>query len=145
VVPFPLLTAWPRQPSGTDTGGSLRIPSGLNGCGFKPTQSRVSRDGVMPLSTSFDSAGPIGWTVEDCALLDSIIADRKLDPSAPLTAKKLRLAVRKPISRMSSLRTSRRHSLPRCQNSRRGRQDFELPMTIRDDPHHQSKRHDHRL
>jgi aspartyl-tRNA(Asn)/glutamyl-tRNA(Gln) amidotransferase subunit A len=35
--------------------------------GFKPTQGRVSRDGVMPLSTSFDSAGPIGWTVEDCA------------------------------------------------------------------------------
>src|SRR5258707_1027801 len=64
---------------GTDTGGSLRIPSALNGLvGFKPTQGRVSRDGVMPLSTSFDSAGPIGWTVEDCAFLDSIIADQKL-------------------------------------------------------------------
>ena len=79
---------------GTDTGGSLRIPSGLNGLvGFKPTQGRVSRDGVMPLSTSFDSAGPIGWTVEDCAFLDSIIADQKLEPSAPLTITQLRLAV----------------------------------------------------
>lgn len=79
---------------GTDTGGSLRIPSALNGLvGFKPTQSRVSRDGVMPLSTSFDSAGPLGWTVADCALLDSIIADQKLEPSAPLAAKQLRLAV----------------------------------------------------
>jgi aspartyl-tRNA(Asn)/glutamyl-tRNA(Gln) amidotransferase subunit A len=79
---------------GTDTGGSLRIPSALNGLvGFKPTQGRVSRDGVMPLSTSFDSAGPIGWTVEDCAFLDGIIADHKLEPLAPLTAKQLRLAV----------------------------------------------------
>lgn len=79
---------------GTDTGGSLRIPSALNGLvGFKPTQSRVSRDGVMPLSTSFDSAGPIGWTVADCALIDSIIADQKLEPTAPLSANKLRLAV----------------------------------------------------
>ena len=79
---------------GTDTGGSLRIPSALNGLvGFKPTQGRVSRDGVMPLSTSFDSAGPLGWSVEDCAFLDSIIADQKLEPSAPLTAKQLRLAV----------------------------------------------------
>lgn len=79
---------------GTDTGGSLRIPSALNGLvGFKPTQRRVSLDGVMPLSTSFDSAGPIGWTVEDCALLDSIIADQKVKASAPLTVKKLRLAV----------------------------------------------------
>lgn len=79
---------------GTDTGGSLRIPSGLNGLvGFKPTQRRVSLDGVMPLSTSFDSAGAIGWTVEDCALLDGIIADQKLEPSAPLSAKQLRLAV----------------------------------------------------
>lgn len=79
---------------GTDTGGSLRIPSALNGLvGFKPTQSRVSRDGVMPLSTSFDSAGALGRTVADCALLDSIIADQKLEPSAPLTAKQLRLAV----------------------------------------------------
>jgi len=79
---------------GTDTGGSLRIPSALNGLvGFKPTQRRVSLDGVMPLSTSFDSAGPIGWTVADCALLDRIIADQKLEPSAPLTVKQLRLAV----------------------------------------------------
>ena len=79
---------------GTDTGGSLRIPSGLNGLvGFKPTQRRVSLDGVMPLSTSFDSAGPIGWSVEDCALLDRVIADQKLEPSAPLAVKQLRLAV----------------------------------------------------
>lgn len=79
---------------GTDTGGSLRIPSALNGLvGFKPTQRRVSLDGVMPLSTSFDSAGPIGRTVEDCALLDSIIADQKVEASASLTVKELRLAV----------------------------------------------------
>ncbi len=93
-APSRLPTAWPRAAIGTDTGGSLRIPSALNGLvGFKPTQSRVSRDGVMPLSTSFDSAGALGRTVADCALLDSIVADQKLEPSAPLTAKQLRLAV----------------------------------------------------
>src|SRR5690606_18606102 len=41
---------------GSDTGGSVRIPAALNGlCGFKPTRSAVSRDGVFPLSTAFDS------------------------------------------------------------------------------------------
>ncbi len=60
---------------GTDTGGSLRIPAALNGLvGFKPTQRRIPLDGVMPLSTSFDSAGPMAWTVEDCALLDAVLA-----------------------------------------------------------------------
>ncbi|MGO4451973.1 amidase [Phyllobacterium sp. TAF24] len=79
---------------GTDTGGSLRIPAALNGLvGFKPTQRRVTLDGVMPLSTSFDSAGPIGWTVEDCILLDSVIADQKLAAPKSLALKNLRFAV----------------------------------------------------
>lgn len=81
---------------GTDTGGSLRIPAALNGLvGFKPTQRRVTLDGVMPLSTSFDSAGPIGWTVEDCILLDSVIADQKLAAPKNLALKDLRFAVPK--------------------------------------------------
>jgi aspartyl-tRNA(Asn)/glutamyl-tRNA(Gln) amidotransferase subunit A len=60
---------------GTDTGGSIRIPAALNGLvGFKPTAQRVPRDGVLPLSSSLDSAGPIAKSVADCALLDQVLA-----------------------------------------------------------------------
>jgi aspartyl-tRNA(Asn)/glutamyl-tRNA(Gln) amidotransferase subunit A len=60
---------------GTDTGGSVRIPAALNGLvGFKPTARRVPLDGVLPLSFSLDSAGPIATTVVDCALLDQVLA-----------------------------------------------------------------------
>src|SRR6187402_481877 len=51
---------------GTDTGGSVRIPAALNGLvGFKPTARRIPRDGVLPLSPSLDSVGPIGKSVAD--------------------------------------------------------------------------------
>jgi len=54
---------------GTDTGGSTRIPAALNGLvGFKPTARRIPLDGVLPLSLTLDSAGPIARTVEDAAL-----------------------------------------------------------------------------
>ncbi len=45
---------------GTDTGGSVRIPAAVNGLyGFKPTQSRVSRAGVHPLSETYDTVGAL--------------------------------------------------------------------------------------
>jgi aspartyl-tRNA(Asn)/glutamyl-tRNA(Gln) amidotransferase subunit A len=75
---------------GTDTGGSVRIPAALCGLvGFKPTQARVPRDGVLPLSTLLDCVGPLARNVADCALLDGILAN---DPT-PLVpfAGKLRL------------------------------------------------------
>jgi aspartyl-tRNA(Asn)/glutamyl-tRNA(Gln) amidotransferase subunit A len=60
---------------GTDTGGSIRIPAALNGLvGFKPTARRVPLDGVLPLSFTLDSAGPIAKSVADCALLDQVLA-----------------------------------------------------------------------
>jgi aspartyl-tRNA(Asn)/glutamyl-tRNA(Gln) amidotransferase subunit A len=60
---------------GTDTGGSIRIPAGFCGVtGLKPTYSLVGRGGVVPLSESYDHAGPIAWTVKDCALLLDAIA-----------------------------------------------------------------------
>ena len=60
-----------RRRDRTDTGGSVRIPAALNGLvGFKPTARRVPLDGVLPLSITLDSAGPIAKTVADCALLD---------------------------------------------------------------------------
>jgi aspartyl-tRNA(Asn)/glutamyl-tRNA(Gln) amidotransferase subunit A len=55
---------------GTDTGGSIRIPSAACGCvGLKPTFGRVPMRGVIPLACTLDHAGPIGRCVSDVALL----------------------------------------------------------------------------
>jgi aspartyl-tRNA(Asn)/glutamyl-tRNA(Gln) amidotransferase subunit A len=79
---------------GTDTGGSIRIPAGLNGMvGFKPTARRVPLDGVLPLAFSLDSAGPIAKTVADCALLDQILAAEADGVPAPANLRGLRFAV----------------------------------------------------
>ncbi|TGB31535.1 amidase family protein, partial [Burkholderia thailandensis] len=53
---------------GTETDGSIVSPAALNGCvGLKPTVGRVSRDGIVPLSHTQDTAGPIARTVLDAA------------------------------------------------------------------------------
>ena len=60
---------------GSDTGGSVRVPASLCGIvGLKPTYGRVSRNGVFPLSWSLDHVGPMTRTVEDAAILLSVIA-----------------------------------------------------------------------
>lgn len=60
---------------GSDTAGSVRMPAGLCGlAGFKPTAARVPVDGLFPLSTTLDSAGPLAPTVACCALMDAIFA-----------------------------------------------------------------------
>ena len=70
---------------GTDTGGSIRIPSALCGlAGLKPTYGLVSRKGVIPNSFTFDHCGPMAWTVEDCALVLQAIAGH--DPKDPTSA-----------------------------------------------------------
>lgn len=60
---------------GSDTGGSLRIPAAFcDLVGFKPTAARISREGVVPLSSSFDSIGAITHSVRDCALVDAALS-----------------------------------------------------------------------
>jgi aspartyl-tRNA(Asn)/glutamyl-tRNA(Gln) amidotransferase subunit A len=71
---------------GSDTGGSIRLPASANGVsGIKPTQTRVSRYGVMPLSFTHDNVGPLTRTVRDCARVMSVIAGH--DPRDPTSAR----------------------------------------------------------
>jgi aspartyl-tRNA(Asn)/glutamyl-tRNA(Gln) amidotransferase subunit A len=70
---------------GSDTGGSIRGPAALCGIvGLKPTYGLVSRYGVYANSFSFDHAGPMTWTVEDCAIVLQTIAG--YDPKEPASA-----------------------------------------------------------
>ena len=70
---------------GSDTGGSIRLPAGFCGLvGMKPTQTRVSRFGVMGLSFSLDNVGPLTRTVLDNALMLASIAGH--DPEDPTSA-----------------------------------------------------------
>jgi aspartyl-tRNA(Asn)/glutamyl-tRNA(Gln) amidotransferase subunit A len=69
---------------GTDTGGSIRIPSSHCGvAGLMPTYGRVSNRGVIPMAWTLDHVGPICKTVEDAALMLGIVAGYdELDPAA---------------------------------------------------------------
>jgi aspartyl-tRNA(Asn)/glutamyl-tRNA(Gln) amidotransferase subunit A len=70
---------------GTDTGGSVRLPSAINGIvGLRPTIGRVSNFGVIPLAWSMDTVGPMARTAEDAALIFNTIAGH--DPNDPSTA-----------------------------------------------------------
>ena len=60
---------------GSDTGGSVRIPSAFNGLvGLKVTFGRIGLSGTMLLSWTLDSIGPLARSVEDCALLLNALA-----------------------------------------------------------------------
>jgi aspartyl-tRNA(Asn)/glutamyl-tRNA(Gln) amidotransferase subunit A len=74
LVPFAL---------GSDTGGSIRVPSGYCGTvGLKPTWGRISAAGVFPLARSLDHPGPMARTPGDAALLLAAIAGRdERDPA----------------------------------------------------------------
>ncbi len=72
---------------GSETDGSVTGPSSINGIvGIKPTVGLVSRSGIVPISASQDTAGPMGRTVRDVAILLGVMAGGPGDPQDPATA-----------------------------------------------------------
>jgi amidase len=85
------LTQWAI---GSETDGSIICPASLNGCvGIKPTVGSIPRDGMIPISASQDSPGPMAQTVEQAAvLLDALTAKSEFAVAAN-TDQKLKIGV----------------------------------------------------
>jgi aspartyl-tRNA(Asn)/glutamyl-tRNA(Gln) amidotransferase subunit A len=78
---------------GTDTGGSIRIPAAACGVvGLKPSFGEVPTEGVIPLSPSFDHAGPITQSVQDAAWMWQILTGRPIAPVTAAPLQNMRLA-----------------------------------------------------
>jgi len=78
---------------GTDTGGSVRVPAALCGVsGLRPTAGRVGGQGLAPISTTRDTAGPLARSVADLALLDSVLA-QDATPLADVPLRGLKLGL----------------------------------------------------
>jgi aspartyl-tRNA(Asn)/glutamyl-tRNA(Gln) amidotransferase subunit A len=80
---------------GTDTGGSIRIPSAVCGLvGLKPSLGEVSIDGVVPLSRTMDHVGPLTQSVTDaCVVYHALLGDARAPLPAQVPTHGLRLAV----------------------------------------------------
>lgn len=77
---------------GTDTGGSCRIPAAFCGIvGLKTTTYRVSRSGVVPLSATLDSIGPLAGSVDCCAILDGVLTGGRAEAETGLPPRGLRI------------------------------------------------------
>jgi Asp-tRNA(Asn)/Glu-tRNA(Gln) amidotransferase A subunit family amidase len=81
---------------GTDTGGSVRIPCAFNGCvALRPTVGRYSQQGILPISHTRDTAGPMALATADVELLDRVITGAARPKPADLT--RVRLGLVKPL------------------------------------------------
>ena len=77
---------------GTDTGGSVRIPCAFNGCAsLRPTVGRYSQKGILPISHTRDTAGPMALAMTDVELLDRVISGAKPAKAADLKTVRLGL------------------------------------------------------
>lgn len=80
---------------GTCTGGSIRIPAAACGIvGLKPSYGEVSTQGIVPLSRTFDHAGPLAQSVTDAGLVyHALRGDAVATPPGPMPVRGMRLAV----------------------------------------------------
>ena len=79
---------------GTDTGGSVRIPSALCGLiGFRPSVGRYAGEGVIPISNTRDTIGLIALSMADIRLLDGVMANRSASESKSRDVRSLRIGV----------------------------------------------------
>lgn len=79
---------------GADTGGSCRIPAALCGCvGFRPSHGRYDQRGVVPISSTRDTVGPLGRSVADVRLIDDVCASAATDHDVTVDLAGLRLGV----------------------------------------------------
>lgn len=70
---------------GTDTGGSVRIPAALCGTwGYRPTTGRWPSAGILPISTTRDTPGPLALSAADLVLLDRVVASAPSIAALPL-------------------------------------------------------------
>lgn len=78
---------------GADSGGSTRVPAALTGTyGFRPTTGRYSGEGVVPISSIFDTLGPMARDVRDLALADAVLTGEDA-PLEPMAVQGLRIGV----------------------------------------------------
>ncbi|MEV6983649.1 indoleacetamide hydrolase [Sphaerisporangium sp. NPDC051017] len=79
---------------GTDTGGSVRIPAALCGvAGLRPTMGRYSQEGIILVSTTRDTAGPLARSVAELAVLDAALTGTGTPLPEPVDLHGLRLGV----------------------------------------------------
>ena len=79
---------------GTDTGGSIRIPSAVCGLvGLKPSLGEIPVDGVVPLSTTMDHVGPLCRSVEDAGIIFDVLRGGQAPARQPRQVKGLRVGV----------------------------------------------------
>lgn len=80
--------------SGTDTGGSIRIPASFCGVvGLKPTYGLIDRSGIQPLGFSLDHVGPLARTVGDARLALDVMAGGSRHPSAAVSVRSMRIGL----------------------------------------------------
>lgn len=85
------LTQWAI---GSETDGSIICPASLNGCvGIKPTVGSIPRDGMIPISASQDSPGPMTQTVEQAALLLDVLMAKNEYARAVDSEEKMKIGV----------------------------------------------------
>ncbi|MBL8326324.1 MAG: indoleacetamide hydrolase [Rubrivivax sp.] len=76
---------------GTDTGGSVRIPCAFNGCAsLRPTVGRYPQAGILPISRTRDTAGPMATSLADVELIDRLVTGAK-EAAKPAALKGVRL------------------------------------------------------